>query len=385
MPSGTARPELLRKRIKRRFYRWLVGFYRAAFRTVQGPRPIAPGALRRILVVQHYGVGDMILTTPLLAFLKARAPEAEIDVLASRRNAPVVADDEGVAHVFVHDHAWRGWLHLAPRLRRRRYDVIFSGQAGKGLREGLVASIAAHRRTHKVSVWRPKRYHGFFTTVVRIPPSVTHIADRLLYMAHNALGDDLPRPTVVQYPLRIAENDSAAAQAAGFIASFGLEWYVLVNVSAHFSERDWAPEPCARFVSILLERHPDVTVVLTRAPGKEWQAERVAMLCASSRVVVAPAMPLLAVAALARDAVAVVTTETSLIHIASARHRPVVALYAPESPSEVAHWLPLGVPYRALVSRVREGMTDIPAVDIADALDEVCAVSANQRMRTART
>jgi ADP-heptose:LPS heptosyltransferase len=343
------------------------------------------------LVVQHYGVGDMVLTTPLLAFLKEHLPGAEIDVLASPRNAAVIAGDDRVANVFVHDHTWRRWLSVLPRLRARRYDAILCGQAGKGLAEGLTASLAAHPHTYKFSVWRPKRYHGLFTTVVRVPRSVTHIADRLLYVAHAVLGDEPPPPTVERYPLRIASDEKAAATAARFVAAYRVGPYVLVNVSAHLAARDWAPEHCARFVTLLLERHPDVTVVLSRAPGKAWQAEKVAALSASPRVVVAPAMPLLAVAALAQAAVAVITTETALIHIAAACGRPVVALYAPETPSEVAHWLPVGVPYRALVSRPRRGMTDIPAADVADALDavlrqartsrDVAAVPAAQELR----
>jgi ADP-heptose:LPS heptosyltransferase len=385
MPSGRFSPELIRKRIKRRFYGCLVRLYRAVFPTAPEPGPIRPGTLHRILVVQHYGVGDMILTTPLLGFLKARAPQAEIDVLASTRNAAVLAGDDGVAHLFVHDHTWREWFRLMPRLRGRRYDVIFSGQAGKGLREGLVASVVARRRTHKVSVWRPKRYHGFFTTVVRTPPTVTHVADRLLYMAHRAFGGGPVRPTAGDYPLRIATNAAAAATAAGFVAALALERYVVVNVSAHLAVRDWAPEHCARFLSLLLERHADVSVVVTRAPGKAWQAERVAALCASPRVVTAPAMPLPAVAALVRGAAAVITNETALIHVASACRRPVVALYAPESPGEAVHWLPIGVPHRALVSRARRGMHDIPVADIADAVDEVCTAGATQAPELRRT
>jgi ADP-heptose:LPS heptosyltransferase len=159
--------------------------------------------------------------------------------------------------------------------------------------------------------------------------------------------------------------------AAAFLAERRLTRYVVVNVSAHFATRDWAPQRCAEFLALLLKRQPDLTVVLTRAPGKERAAEEVAARCASSRVLIAPAMPLLAVAALVRRALAVVTTETSLIHVASACRRPVVVLYAPESPSEVVHWLPLGVPYRALVSRRRDGMSDVPPERVAEAFDDL--------------
>jgi ADP-heptose:LPS heptosyltransferase len=375
MPFGAYRPELLRTRANRRFYRCLFGLYRAAFPTSAPPTALSADSLRRVLVVQHHGVGDMILTTPLLAFLKEQAPQAEIDVLASTRNAVIVAGDRYVARLHVYDGTWHRWLRLIPRLRARRYDAIFSGQAGNGLHEGLVASAAARRNTAKISIWRPKRYRGLFTALPRTPRGVDQTADRLLYVAHRALGGQMPRPSVVEYPLRMPQDPAADARVAELLAASGVDRYALVNVSAHFAVRDWSPERCAAFARLLLERHPDLSVVLTRAPGKERQAEEVATRLASTRVLHAPAMPLLAIAALVRRAAVVVSPDTSLVHIASACRRPVIVLYAPKFPTEVAPWLPLGVPYRVFVSRLRGSMADIAPERVADALDELLELS----------
>src|SRR5688572_10049978 len=115
-PSWSRR---FRKRVNRRLYGALFRLYRAIFPTPRWEGQIPRSALRRALIIQHYGVGDMILTTPLIAFLRDRGPDVEIDVLASPRNAPVVAGDDRIARVFVHDHSWRRWLTVLPRLRAR--------------------------------------------------------------------------------------------------------------------------------------------------------------------------------------------------------------------------------------------------------------------------
>jgi ADP-heptose:LPS heptosyltransferase len=368
-PSPSRR---LRKRLNRRLYGGLYRAYRALFPTPPWTGHIARASLRRVLIVQHYGVGDMILTTPLFAFLKEQLPAAEIDVLASPRNAPVIAGDERVANVFVHDHSWRRWLSVLPRLRARRYDAILCGQAGKGLAEGLTASIAARATTYKISVWRPKRYHGLFTTVVRIPRSVSHTADRLLAMARYVLRlpDGIPGEAGSRYPIRTAADPRADAQADSFVREHGLErGFVVVNVSAHFAIRDWPPDQCAAFMALLLERHRDLAVVLTPAPGKTRPANEAAARFAGGRVVVAPELPLLALAALVRRAVAIVTPNTALVHLASACRRPVVALYAPQTRGEVELWLPLGVPYRALTSRLGGAIAEISPERVADAVD----------------
>jgi heptosyltransferase III len=366
----------LRKRVNRRWYGVMFRAYRALFPTIPRAGAAARALLRRVLIVQHYGVGDMILTTPLVAFLREHAPLAEIDVLASPRNAPVVAGDDRIANVFVNNHSWRGWLRILPRLRRRRYDLILLGQAGRGLAEGLTASLVAQRHTQKVSVWRPKRYHGLFTTVVRIPPSTAHTAERLLYLGRYALGVRTRRPgdAGTRYPLRMARDNAAEAQAERFVREHGLERaFVIINVSAAFAVRDWPPVRCAAFLALLCERHPGVTMVLTPAPGKSQQAREAAAGIPDERVVVTPELPLLALAALVRRAAVVVTPNTALVHLASVSGRPVVALYAPQTPGELELWLPLGVPYRALSSPIGGSIAEIAPQQIADAFDELWA------------
>jgi ADP-heptose:LPS heptosyltransferase len=314
----------------------------------------------------------MILTTPLIAFLNEQAPGVEIDVLASPRNAAVTAHDERLARVFVHDHTWRGWLTVVPRLRARRYDAILSGQAGRSFREGVLASAVARRHTYKISVWRPKRYHGLFTAVLRIPPSAAHTADRLLYIGRRMLGVSGPAAgdAGVRYPLRMATDAMAEVRADTFVRERGLGGgFVVVNVSAHFAVRDWPPEHCAASLALLLERHPDLSAVLTPAPGKSGPAREVAARCASPRVVVAAELPLPDLTALVRRALAVLSPNTALVHLASACGRPVVALYAWESPGWVALWLPLGVAYRALVSQPGAPVGEIPPSHVADAFD----------------
>jgi len=212
-----------------------------------------------------------------------------------------------------------------------------------------------------------------FTLLVRTPRGVDQTADRLLHVAHRALGGGGARPSVADYPLRLPDASAADASVDAWLAEHGVADYVLVNVSAHFAVRDWSPERCAAFVALLLARHPELGVVLTRAPGKERQAEEVASRAASDRVRVAPALSLLAIAALARRAAVVVSPDTSLVHIASACRRPVVVLYAPKFMTEIAPWLPIGVPYRPFVSRRRGSMADIAPEAVADAVDELLA------------
>ena len=61
---------------------------------------------RRILVVQLDHLGDAVLSTPLIAELRAAYPEAAIDVLASPSNHEVFEADPHVNRVWVAERTW---------------------------------------------------------------------------------------------------------------------------------------------------------------------------------------------------------------------------------------------------------------------------------------
>jgi ADP-heptose:LPS heptosyltransferase len=363
----------LRRRVNRRLYRLLFRAYRRLFPTPKWTGPLDGPSLRRILVVRDDRVGDMVLTTPLFAFFQQAAPQAEIDVLASRANAPLLAGDQRIATVFVNDRTWRWWATTAPRIRARRYDLIINPIARYPYRQGVVMSLLATRDTYKVSGWRPVRFQGLFTKAFRIPPRLTHMAESVLAIGQLALGQrEIGRQALECYPLSLAPNVEADARIAQFLAAYRLERFVIVNISAATDpEREWSPERAAAVVRRLLERHEGFSVVITPAPEKEGRATEVAQLCDNLRIIVGPVFPLRDLVALVRRALLVVSPSTALVHFASATGRPVVALYAPQHPNDLLLWLPLGVPHRTVVSELGDVMDDIPPEAISGAFDEL--------------
>jgi ADP-heptose:LPS heptosyltransferase len=313
----------------------------------------------------------LVITTPLIAFLKDAAPQVELDVLAAPKTALLLDADPRIATIFRNDRTWRGWLRVLPVLRARRYDVIFSLVYGKGLREGLTASMIARRSTHKVSVWRPKRYRGFFTMVARPPASLPHMADQLLYLGHRVLGMRQPGSAgYVRYPMRLAVDAASDARAASVLSAHAVSAFIVVNLDATDQWRSWRPEQCARFIGAILGTYADLSVVLPPPPGREQRAAQVARLCGSKRVVVAPGLRVLELTALLRRSLAVVTPNTGALHLAAAAGRPVVALYTLQT-EHVERWLPWGVPYRAVVGARGESVSDIQPERIVAAFDDL--------------
>ena len=361
------------RRRDRRVYAALARLYR----TVTAPPPwhgaIPAGSLRRILVVRHDRIGDAIVTTPLLAFLHAAAPQAEIDVLASPANRAILAADPHVARVVVNDHSWPGWWRALRELRRRRYDLVLTPIFGRGLREGMVAALAGGRRAVRVSVARPKRYAGFFSHLVRTPPWAAHMAQRVLVLGQRAVEapPEVARGGIERWPLRLAPGEASTERAEAFLEASRIGRFVAVNVSAAEWFRDWPPASCAAAIRAVAARHPGVAFVLTSPPGKGDAAAQVVKGLGGVRAVVyPPSNDLMDLAALLARATVVVTPDTANVHVASAMGRPVVALYTPLG-TPASLWAPLGVPSRSLVAPGREPVGAIEPAAIARAIEEL--------------
>jgi heptosyltransferase-2 len=128
------------------------------------------------LVVQTSFLGDMVLTTPLFAFLARSGP---VDVVCTPAAAALVANNPSIREVISYDKRGtesgaRGFARLASRLRDRGYGAAYLAQGS--VRSGALALAAgvADRVGFASSAGKV-----FYTT--RIPPIENmHHAARLL-------------------------------------------------------------------------------------------------------------------------------------------------------------------------------------------------------------
>src|SRR3982074_3530489 len=64
------------------------------------------GKIRRILVIEPWNIGDVVLATPVLAELRARFPEASISILAKSYASELLHGSGLVDEVIVCDLPW---------------------------------------------------------------------------------------------------------------------------------------------------------------------------------------------------------------------------------------------------------------------------------------
>src|SRR3989344_8372070 len=78
-----------------------------------------PKLVRKILVVELFNIGDVIVMTPVLRALRNRYPNAQIDVLTKKGMDMVLAGNPQCNHVF----SYAGFFGSLDKLKKENYDM----------------------------------------------------------------------------------------------------------------------------------------------------------------------------------------------------------------------------------------------------------------------
>lgn len=276
---------------------------------------------RRFLVVQTSFLGDMVLTTPLLAHL---AEHGVVDVVCTPAAAGLLANHPAVREVIVYDkrgadRGVRGVLRLARRLRATRYDAACMAQGS--VRSGALAALA---RIPIRAGFHSSAGKRFYTRRVPLVEGDHHAA-RLLSLGVAVTGGRAPdvlRPRL--YP------GSAERQAVdALLAKTGWSGGPLVALApgSVWATKRWPAYPAlARLLA------PLGTVVVIGAAGDAPLAAEITAATGPGSIDATGALSLLASAELIGRCRVLVTNDSAPEHLASAMGTPTVAVFGPTVP-----------------------------------------------------
>ena len=91
---------------------------------------------KKILIMNPYGIGDVLFTTPVISNLRLAYPEASISYLANRRAADFIKSNQDIAQVFVYERDefmgnWPKYFELFNNIKREAFDVVFDFSINK--------------------------------------------------------------------------------------------------------------------------------------------------------------------------------------------------------------------------------------------------------------
>jgi len=300
--------------------------------------PLDPAEIKTVFVKRFGGIGNVIMSTPMLEKLREAFPSARITVLVQSEGAREILDGLSLVHetdvVPVEEYLAKGGLTFfaemfkyALRVRRRHYDLIingFGGYGGGSWRSALLTWLMGGR--YRVGYARSTWNRLYSRSIV--PDGEIHEVER------NAALVDLVAPgrTGGDLRVRFKLGESEKHKAAKLLKEWGItDRDLLIGMhpgSGPLTFKRWNPTRFAELADRLAAEH-GAKVIIFGGPEETDLVERITSHMTSCPVNAAGQASLMEVAALIARCRVFVSNDTGLMHLAAAVGVGVVAIFGP--------------------------------------------------------
>lgn len=306
---------------------------------------LPPGDVEKVLLLKMWGMGSIVLTSPLLEAVRESYPRARVDFLSLTENRAIVEMYSGIERTFTIDLR-RGVLaflietaRTIAKIRRERYDLLLDLEFFTRF-SAVFSFLANPRCSHGFSAkgkWRGKLHD------VEVPfNAYNHVALNFLDLLRGDPMDPVGADSVSgPESLPLLAPPQASWQSCRRRLSEHPAWregdpIAVVNPNAGDMalERRWPAVQVAQLLRRLCDRE-GVNVVTIGSPAESAYVESVVEASgAASRIAnLAGKIDIGELVGLLAHAAVVVTNDSGPLHIAAAAGASTVALFGPETPT----------------------------------------------------
>jgi predicted lipopolysaccharide heptosyltransferase III len=292
-----------------------------------------------ILLIQLKRIGDLILTTPAIAALRKKFPEAKLTLVISRECAPLIPAISGINQVLI---MHRGIKDIGAFFRTARNKFHYCIDFTRNDRSAFVSLLS--RAEKRIVSYRIKRRskirRHFYTDFVEHRMRDMHTIDYNLSLL-EPLGIKEAAPMIkLDLPEAAREKAKALRHEAKIDNRF-----VIIHPGSARVEKFWASERWAEVIEHA-RTNQRFDCLLTGGSSQLEQAHLARIEAKLSRpdqasvgsvVDLSGKTDLLTLAALIAQAQLVVTVDSAPMHLAAATRTPQVVLFGPTNPF---HWRP---------------------------------------------
>ncbi|MCB0793786.1 MAG: glycosyltransferase family 9 protein [Flavobacteriales bacterium] len=276
--------------------------------------------MKQVLVIQTAFLGDAVLVTSILEKLHAFYPDAHIDLVVRKGNEGLFYEHPFLRRVHVWDKRQgktRALFKLIGELRKTRYDHIINAQ--RFFSTGLITTLA--RGKEKVGYDKNPLSFLFTRQVKHVIGDGRHEVDRLNALIEHLTDDKRPLP-------RLYPNAKASSEADHLIGPLSDHLICIAPASVWYTKQ-W---PAEKWVELIKALPAKAMIGLIGAPGDVPLCERIVQEAGRGEVL-AGKLSLLGTAALMARATMNYVNDSAPLHIASAMHAPVTAVFGSTVPA----------------------------------------------------
>jgi heptosyltransferase-2 len=295
---------------------------------------------RKILVINTFGIGDVLFTTPFVSNLKAQFPDAFIGYLANRRTAGFLADNPHISKVYVYERdefkaasleSKRKFLGKVQasldEIRKEKFDVVFDFSLNSSINlltkwAGIKHRIGFNFKNRSPHLTVKIPFDGFERKHV-----VDYYLDVLSFLGLEGYNKELVMPIPEQDRAWVDDflKDNGCQphdRLIGVIPGGGESW----GKQAGF--RRWSGENYAKLVDKLIENY-HAKIILMGAKQEEELCRKVSGHVRTGLIEAFGKTSLTQLAALLRRCQLVVLNDGGPLHVAVAVKAKTVSIFGP--------------------------------------------------------
>ncbi|MCM8780074.1 MAG: glycosyltransferase family 9 protein [Candidatus Omnitrophica bacterium] len=297
----------------------------------------------KILIIQPYGIGDCLFTTPLIRAIKKQLPVEYIDVILGSRTKEVLENNPNINEIFVIDKdkqrrqgrikTWFEKRRLYSNLKQRKYDVLIDFSLRKEYARWLKGLKIPKRIgfNHK----NRGRYLNYCITLGENGFSGKHVVEfysdlgkflgievKDRHLEFNIHNSAIQRAKDILRTRAIDEKTKFISLVAGSGSSWGKD--------AHL--RQWPIDKFAKLLEIISSELKFDYIIALGSRQERHIAEKLTALSSKRVINLCGETNLGVSAAIIKMSLFFLGNDGGMAHLAMSLNTPVIAIYGPGDP-----------------------------------------------------
>lgn len=218
----------------------------------------------KILLIQLYQTGDVVLTSHIPREIVKIFPDAEVDFLTFEMNAPIIENNPYINEIITtrRDAGFKSFLSLMSKIRNKKYDALLDFHNNP--RSGYISFLSGAKKRICYNETKRKMFYNRLTE--RMPGIAGQIKLSLLRPIVNDKNFDNKS---YDYKPEIYPSPESILNAETVLTNFGIDendFFVTMSPTHKRDTRRWKIEHFIDTAKYLTEK--GAKIILTYGPGE---------------------------------------------------------------------------------------------------------------------
>lgn len=320
----------------------------------------------KVLIMRHDALGDMIVTLPIFALIKQYHPHLEIHVACTLNNKVLIEDNPYIdaIHIVPISLAQKPLAHIQDilALRKHSFDIIINCLTSSSSQNGVLVNLIAKRNSRRVSSYEGDKYACYYNAQSYKSADTINMWEKMFELITDVLGIDSPQQGLRKPQLLIDSSYAYSAKKTLQQLELFDKSFIVINLSVRQSKNACTVQQYETLISGL--NNLSIHVLLLWMPADKVLKDQLLLSNSAYTLAYPEGRHLFEVCEVIKKALWVFTPDTGMIHIATAVHTPVFAVYQEKGTIKQGEWWPYMVQFNYINSPKGASICDIEAQEI---------------------